>query len=159
MSPELILPQRFGFKKFRLSKSSDCYALGMVIYETISGNPPFHEHTDLTVCMKVLEGERPRRGVRFTESLWNMLGLCWMPQPNNRPCTEDVLQCLERVANLSEPPSFRVDEETEEDFDDWDSVNGSSADEEMEEYDDDRDSANGSSGRSHHPCARIHPER
>ena len=69
-----------------------------------------------------------------------------MPQPNNRPCIEDVLQCLERVANLSEPPSFRVDEETEEDFDDWGSVNDSSAGEEMEEYDDDRDSANGSPG-------------
>jgi hypothetical protein len=25
----------------------------MVIYETISGNLPFHKHTDLTVFMKV----------------------------------------------------------------------------------------------------------
>ena len=59
MSPELIAPQRFGFKNSRPTKPSDCYALGMVIYETISGNLPFHEHTDLAVFAKVLEGERP----------------------------------------------------------------------------------------------------
>ena len=32
MSPELLDPQRFG-SKYRLTRQSDCYALGMVIYE------------------------------------------------------------------------------------------------------------------------------
>jgi serine/threonine protein kinase len=124
MSPELILPQQFGFEKSRPTKSSDCYALGMVIYETISGNMPFHQHTDLTVFAKVLAGERPPREARFTESLWKMLELCWAPQPNNRPSIEDILQCLEMVADLPAPHSG-VDEEIE-DGDDWDSECGSS---------------------------------
>ena len=126
MSPELILPQQFGFKKSRPTISSDCYALGMVIYETITGNMPFHEHTDLTVFVKVLAGERPSRGVKFTESLWKMLELCWAPQPNDRPSIEDVLQCLEVVSNLLEPHSPGVDEEIEEDGSDLDSASSSS---------------------------------
>ena len=104
MSPELIAPQRFGLKSSRPTKYSDCYALGMVIYETISGNLPFHEHTDLAVFVKVLEGERPPRGVRLTKTLWNMLELCWAHQPSNRPSIEDVRRCLEVVSNSPESP-------------------------------------------------------
>ena len=117
MGPELIAPQRFGFKSSRPTKSSDCYALGMVIYETISGNLPFHEHTDLTVFVKVLEGERPPRGVKFTKRLWKRLELCWAYQPNSRPSIEAVLQCLEVVSNSPEQLSPGADEEIEQDSD------------------------------------------
>ena len=127
MSPELIAPQRFGLKNSRPTKPSDCYALGMVIYETISGKLPFHKHTDLTIFMKVVEGERPPRGTKFVESLWGMLELCWAPQPNNRPNVEDVLQCLEVVSNSS-GPSPGADEGIEDDWDDWDSATGSPGD-------------------------------
>lgn len=95
MSPELINPQQFGFTNGCPTKSSDCYALGMVIYETISGHPPFHQHGDLTVFVKVLAGEQPLRGKDFTESLWKMLEQCWVSQPNDRPRVEDILWCLE----------------------------------------------------------------
>ena len=39
MSPELLDPDRFGTGDCRPTKQSDCYALGMVVYEvrTISG--------------------------------------------------------------------------------------------------------------------------
>ena len=127
MSPELIAPERFGLKNSRPTKPSDCYALGMVIYETISGNLPFHEDTDLTVFMKVMEGTRPPRGGRFTESLWKMLERCWAPQPNDRPNIHDVLQCLEMVSNLSEPLPHELEEEMEGDGDGWDSGSNSSA--------------------------------
>jgi len=122
MGPELIAPQDFGFKNSRPTKSSDCYSLGMVVYETISGNIPFHEDTDLTVSVKVLRGERPSRGARFTESLWEMLEQCWASQPNNRPSVEDVLRCLETCSILPEPPSgmdegMETDSGSEDTFD------------------------------------------
>jgi hypothetical protein len=108
MGPECIFPQEFGFKDSRPTKSSDCYSLGMVIYETISGNPPFHEYADMSVFLKVLKGEHPSRGVEFTEGLWGMLERCWMFQPNSRPGVEDVLQYLESVLNGSELPSSKT---------------------------------------------------
>ena len=124
MSPELIAPQRFGLKSSRPTESSDCYALGMVIYETISGNLPFHEDTDLTVFVKVLEGERPPRGANFRKDLWRTLELCWEPQPDNRPTLEDVFRCL--VFSIVSEPPFLEDEGMQEDGDDRDSANGSS---------------------------------
>ena len=99
MSPELIDPQRFGFKNSRPTKFSDCYALGMVIYETISGHLPFHEYTDLSVFVKVLEGKRPCRQSGFADSLWEMVELCWTPQTAARPRIEDVLQRLEEITS------------------------------------------------------------
>jgi hypothetical protein len=125
MSPELIAPQRFGLKSSHPTKSSDCYALGMTIYETISGNLPFHEDTDLTVFVKVLEGRRPPRGMKFGKVLWWMLERCWSPQPNNRPSIKVVLQCLV-FSNLLGPPSLGVDEGMEKDSSDRDSANSSS---------------------------------
>jgi len=127
ISPELIAPRRFGFEDSRPTKPSDCYALGMVIYETITGNLPFYKDTDLTVFVKVVEGERPPRGARFPDNLWNMLELCWVPRPNGRPSVEDVLRCLGMTPNLPEPPSPWADERMDKDCDDWDSTTGSSA--------------------------------
>ena len=45
MGPELINPEQSGLNDNWPTKSSDCYALGMVIYETISGKVPFHKHS------------------------------------------------------------------------------------------------------------------
>lgn len=124
MSPELIDPQRFGLEHSRPTKSSDCYALGMVVYETISGHLPFHQHADLTVFVKVLAGERPSRGAGFADSLWKMLVQCWAPQPNDRPSIRDVLQCLAGAS--PEPLPFGLDGEIEGDCDEWDSADDSS---------------------------------
>jgi len=119
MSPELISPDRFGFTNDRPTKSSDCYALGMVIYETISGHLPFHGHTELFVAVKIVEGERPPREPGFSNRLWEMLERCWMSQPNARPSIEDVLQCLESVSQSLELPPPGVDVGMEHDSD-WD---------------------------------------
>lgn len=116
MGPELIDPERFGFETGRRTKLSDSYALGMVIYETISGNPPFHKYLDVAVVLKVSNGDRPLRGVGFTDSLWELLERCWEADPGARPSVEDVLQCLEKVRNSSETPSG-VDEESEDEDD------------------------------------------
>ena len=124
MSPELIHPELFGFETSQPTESSDCFALGMVIYETVSGHLPFHNHGSVPALMKVLGGERPPRGERFTESLWEMLGQCWRYQPNDRPSIEDVLQCLEVASPLWKPHSPEADEEMEKDGDNWDSSNG-----------------------------------
>jgi serine/threonine protein kinase len=91
MSPELIDPQRFGLKGSRPTRSSDCYALGMVIYETISGNLPFHEHTDLTVFVKVLEGRAssPRGEVQGgpVEDARTVLGVSTEQPSDHRKCS------------------------------------------------------------------------
>ena len=125
MSPELLDPEQFGLEDSRPTKESDCYALGMVIYEVLSGQAPFALFKDFVVMRKVTEGERPGRpegvkGAWFTDDLWRMLGLCWESQPERRPSIEAVLQCLEKVTITWQPPPPEEGEDEEADEGDWD---------------------------------------
>ena len=122
MSPELIIPEKFGLRRSLLTKASDCYAFGMAVYETISGYVPFYETRHMGVFLKVVEGESPRRVHGFADNLWEMLELCWATQPSARPSIKDVLQCLEGISNPREPqpsPSLPVDEEMLDGSNDW----------------------------------------
>jgi len=108
MSPELLDPDRFGFKDSRPTKESDCYALGMVIYEVLSGLTPFTSYKNAIVPRKVTEGERPGRpqgeeGAWFTDGLWRTLELCWSHRPETRPTMKAIQEHLEGL--LIPPPS------------------------------------------------------
>jgi len=110
MSPELFDPDQFGLPDSRLTKESDYYALGMVIYEVLSGKFPFASFCDAAIVWKVTSGERPKRplgNVWFTDELWKTLELCWVAHPERRPRIEAVFECLERV---SRPPPGMGDE-------------------------------------------------
>ena len=111
MSPELLDPGQFGLKDNCPTKESDCYALGMVIYEVLSGQAPLSQHKGaIVIILKVVAGERPERpggtqAMWFTDSLWGMLERCWKPQPRDRPSLKTLLQCLEGETRLSQSPS------------------------------------------------------
>jgi len=130
MSPELLYPDKYGLKDSRLTKQSDCYALGMVIYEVLSGEAPFTPSNNYVVMRKVLEGERPARpegaeGAWFTDDLWRMLNRCWEAQLEHRPPIAVVLKCLDRVSKAPKAPSQLVDEDAGMDEDDWDPTSDS----------------------------------
>ena len=108
MSPEILDPRRFGLRDSRPTKQSDCYALGMVILEVLTGVYPFPDYGSFIVTSKIVEGERPGRpegdeGVWFTDDLWEMLELCWSTQPERRPAIDAVLQCLRRGSVAWQP--------------------------------------------------------
>jgi len=110
MSPELFDLESPGH---RPTKFSDCYALGMVIWEVLSGRLPFYRFAKWVVSGKVLSGDRPERlqgeeGVWFTDEVWEVLGSCWMTQPEGRPSIEDVLQCLEKASRSWKPPPCQL---------------------------------------------------
>ena len=125
MSPELLNPDTFGFKDSRPTKESDCYALGMVVLEVLSGRPPLASDKDFIVIQKIVAGERPGRpegpeGAWFTDDLWGMLQLCWATRPESRPSIEAVLERLERASKAWGPPSKEVDWNVGTDGDDPD---------------------------------------
>ena len=131
MSPELFDPDRFGLEGNNPTKESDCYGLGMVIYEVLSGETPYAQYGQLVLIQKILDGERPSRplgaqGEWFTVSLWQMLELCWEPQPDHRPSLNAVLQCLQDATRPPRPPDVDGDEETAIDDQSFVTVNNSS---------------------------------
>ena len=125
MSPERLHPDQFGFEDSRPTKESDSYALGMVIYEVLSGQVPFALLMDFVVMRKIVDGEHPARpeGTKrawFTDDLWGTMELCWATQPENRPNITVVLERLEQISRGWTPPSPQVEENVEEaDGDDW----------------------------------------
>ena len=108
MSPELIFPESFGRKDSRATKESDSYAFGMVIFEVLSGHPPFKKSVPAVVTWKIRRGERPKReGTLFSDDLWRVLELCWAHKPESRPSVEVILECLERCSETWKPPPPR----------------------------------------------------
>lgn len=100
MSPELLEPGKFGLSGGRLTRESDCYTLGMVMYEVLSGHAPFAEQAPYTVILKVLSGKRPERprgetGKLLTDAIWDVMELCWKAEPRERATAKVVLRCLE----------------------------------------------------------------
>ena len=98
MAPELLDPESSSPHNTR---ESDCYSLGMVIYEVLSGEAPFAatRHT-YRVIAEVLAGVRPTRpqgaqGSWFTDALWEILELCWRKEPDERPRLHIILRCLQ----------------------------------------------------------------
>ena len=121
MSPELLHPERFGLEDSRPTVESDCYALGMVVYEILTGRPPFPLGS--IVIRKVLDGERPVRpqgpeGNLITDGIWSVMESCWKPQSGDRPCIEAVLLGLEGDLSALMTASRTVDGEVETDADD-----------------------------------------
>ena len=100
MSPELLDPGEPGPSRGHPTRESDCYGLGMVIYEVLSGQSPFSQDTEFVVMRKVIEGVHPDRpqgtqGKPFQDGLWAMLERCWERQPSKRPSLAAVLGCLQ----------------------------------------------------------------
>ncbi|KAF9642913.1 kinase-like protein [Thelephora ganbajun] len=120
MSPELLDPESFDLNWSRPTKESDCYALGMVIYEVLSGQTPLAQYSSLAVVRRALKGERPGRpqgkgGELFTHAIWGILELCWEPQPSDRISAKTVLLCLEGAPLPSRPSPPNMDRDSETD--------------------------------------------
>ena len=95
------------------TKHSDCYSLGMVIYEILSGHVPFYQFQSLVVPGIIFSGKRPGRpqgskGAWFTDDVWAVSEHCWAHKPDDRPGIKDVLRCLEEASRVWTPHSTRV---------------------------------------------------
>lgn len=67
------------------TRKSDCYALGIVIYEVLGGKEPFSQYPVFATAVKIIKckrPERPRSGW-FPDGIWEALERCWGYQPSD----------------------------------------------------------------------------
>ena len=119
MSPELLVPSKFGCKDSVPTPEADIYAFGLVIYQVcdqdrsylsftyvvqvLTGDIPWRSLRIAELAFKVVEGVRPAKPenaskIGFSDSLWDFVGRCWDGNMELRPKIGEV------VAEVSKEP-------------------------------------------------------
>jgi len=105
MSPELLDPSRLEDRDPRPTKESDCFALGMVIYEVLCGHVPYDGWETERINDAILQGVRPYKPdaaakIGLVDELWELLQRCWEEKREGRPDLRAVRACLKEVVPL-----------------------------------------------------------
>ena len=102
-APELLHPTNFGLEKGVPSKEGDIYALGMTLYQVLTGWYPFYPKREFEVIHAVIEGGRPPKPenaeeIGMTEVVWELMRECWRQDRTKRPIIREVLEKFCEIA-------------------------------------------------------------
>jgi serine/threonine protein kinase, bacterial len=75
----------------------DVYGAGILLYELVTGRPPFSGATALEVLHQHLSAE-PRRPSTVPDPLWTVIERCLRKNPEERPSAENLARALRVVA-------------------------------------------------------------
>ena len=107
-TPDYMAPEQIEGRD--LTPSADIYALGIVMYEMVTGEPPFHGDTPLSVALKKLKeaAPSPRRNAPELPPVWERTILrCLERQPGDRfASTAEIVRAL-RGEKLPTGPAER----------------------------------------------------
>jgi serine/threonine-protein kinase len=76
----------------------DIYGAGILMYEAVTGHPPFSGQTSLEVLHQHLSAE-PRRPSTVPDPLWTVIERCLSKDPERRPSAENLARALRTVAD------------------------------------------------------------
>jgi serine/threonine protein kinase, bacterial len=99
-SPEYLAPELAPGEP--ATPASDVYAVGIVLYEVLSGRPPFTGPDPATVA-GLHRGAQPASIPGLPNPLWLPIAACLDKNPQHRPSASDLAALLRDVGPLSDP--------------------------------------------------------
>lgn len=118
-TPSYMSPEQAAGKLDEVSERSDVYSLGAILYELLTGRPPFKRNNDLDTLVDVLEGEPTllsKLNPRIPRELEHICLRCLEKDPRRRYASaaelaDDLERYLRREAVVAKPnglwPRFR----------------------------------------------------
>ncbi|RIA87879.1 kinase-like domain-containing protein [Glomus cerebriforme] len=101
IAPEILRGQNY-------TKAADIYSFGIIMYETISGLPPYHDIShDINLAMKICQGLRPTFNIKVPQLIVHLIKRCLDANPLNRPSAsemKDILNPWRRLLNFNNLP-------------------------------------------------------
>jgi serine/threonine protein kinase len=88
MAPEILRGQSY-------TKAADVYSFGIIMYEVISGLPPYHDvgHDNL-LTIKICQGLRPRFNIKVPKLIVHLIKRCLDANQLNRPTANEIYKIL-----------------------------------------------------------------
>ncbi|PKB93562.1 kinase-like protein, partial [Rhizophagus irregularis] len=89
IAPEILMGNDY-------SKAADIYSFGIIMYEVISGLPPYHDISHYeNLAIKICEGLRPRfNNIKVPQLIVQIVKRCLDANPLNRPTSEEIKNIL-----------------------------------------------------------------
>jgi serine/threonine protein kinase len=88
IAPEILRGQKY-------TKAADIYSFGIIMYEMISGLPPYHDLShDENLAIKISLGLRPRFNIKVPQLIIHLIKRCLDANSLNRPKTEEIEESL-----------------------------------------------------------------
>ncbi|EXX66211.1 Ypk2p [Rhizophagus irregularis DAOM 197198w] len=109
IAPEVLRGQNY-------TKAADIYSFGIIMYEVISGLPPYHDVShDKNLAIKICQGLRPRFiNIKVPQLIVNLIKRCLDANPLNRPTANEVEKVLYHwYYESGDLESGHIDNETE----------------------------------------------
>jgi serine/threonine protein kinase len=88
IAPEILRGQSY-------TKAADIYSFGIIMYEVISGLPPYHDVShDENLAIRICQGLRPRFNIKVPRLIVHLIKKCLDTNPLNRPTAEEIEEIL-----------------------------------------------------------------
>jgi serine/threonine protein kinase len=90
IAPEILRGQNY-------TKAADIYSFGIIMYEVISGLPPYHNlGHDNNLAIKICQGLRPRFNTKVPQLIVHIIKRCLDANPLDRPTAKEINDILRR---------------------------------------------------------------